>query len=114
MPAPRHAAFGATGKSFRRSPAGAGLLQEAWLRLGSHSRDDLLELADEAGLAVVVRAHLVHELVPAVREPGHDEAPLRPAEVFQPQRCALALPRVHDARAERAPQPGGLVRIRLI
>src|ERR1035438_5005935 len=39
-------------KSFRRSLAGAGLLQEAWLWLGSHSRDDLLELADEAGLAV--------------------------------------------------------------
>src|SRR5216683_637418 len=47
MPAPRHAAFGATGKSFRRSPAGAGLLEEAWLRLGSRSRDDLLELVDE-------------------------------------------------------------------
>ena len=49
----RHAALGATGKSFRRSPAGAGPLQEAWLRLGSHSRDDLLELADEATLTVL-------------------------------------------------------------
>ena len=46
----RQAAFGATGKSFPWNPAGAGLPQEAWIRLGSHSRDDLLELADESGL----------------------------------------------------------------
>src|SRR5260370_12794575 len=114
MPAPRHAAFGATGKSFRRSPAGAGLLQEAWLRLGSHSRDDLLELADEAGLAVVVRAHLVHELVPAVREPGRGEAPLRSAAVFHRSGVLLALARVHDVQTDRAPQPRALFRSRLI
>jgi hypothetical protein len=114
MPAPRRAAFGATGKSFGRSPAGAGLLQEAWLRLGSHSRDDLPELADEAGLAVVVRAHLVHELVPAVREPGRGEAPLRSAEVFHPSGVLLALARVYDVQTKRAPQPGGLFRVRLM
>src|SRR5580700_4752516 len=114
MLAPWHAAFGATGKSFWRSPAGVGLLQEAWLRLGSHSRDDLLELADEAGPAVVVRAHLVHELVPAVREPGHGEAPLRSAEAFHRSGVLLALARVHDVQAVRAPQPSGLFPIRFI
>ena len=113
MPAPRHAAFGATGKSFRRSSADAGLLQEAWLRLGSHSRDDLLELADEVGLAVVF-AHLVHELVPAVREPGHGEALLRSAEAFHRSGVLLALVPVHYVQTERAPQPGGLFRVRLI
>jgi hypothetical protein len=72
MPAPwhpRHAAFGATRKSFQRNPAGASLLQEAWLRLGNHSRDNLLERADDIGLAEAVRADLVHEPVPAVRGP---------------------------------------------
>jgi hypothetical protein len=102
------------GKSFRRSPAGAGLLQKAWLRLGSHSRDDLLELADEAGLAVVVRAHLVHELVPAVREPGYGEAPLRSAKVFGRSSVLLTLARVHDVQTEGAPQPRGLFGVRLI
>ena len=51
--------FGATRKSFRRRPADASLLQEAWLWLGGRSRDELLELAGEADLAVMVCAHLV-------------------------------------------------------
>jgi hypothetical protein len=58
----------------------------------------------------VVRAHLV----PAVQEPGHGEAPLRSAEVFHRSGVLLALARVHDAQTERAPQPGGLFRVRLI
>ena len=102
MLAPGHAAFGATGESFRRSPAGAGLLQEARLRLRIHSHDSLLELADEAGLAVMVRAHLVHELVPAAREPGYPEAPLRSAELFNAEGLLLALPGVNSVQTEGA------------
>ena len=98
--------------SVRRSPAGAGLLQEGWLSLWSHARGYLLELADEAGLAAVVRAHLVHELVPVVREPGSGKASLRPAEVFHRSGVLLAVAPVHDAQTERPPQPGGLFRVR--
>src|SRR5260370_647358 len=100
--------------SVRRSPVGAGLLQEGWLPLGSHARGYLLELADEAGLAVVIRAHLVHELVPVVRKPGSGKASLRPAEVFHRGGVLLALACPRDAQTERAPQPGGLFRVRLV
>ena len=72
------------------------------------------ELADEADLAVVVRAHLVHELVPAVREPGHGEAPLHSAEVLHRSGILVALARVHDVQTVLAPQPGGLFLVRLI
>src|SRR5260370_42635186 len=100
--------------SVRRRAAGAGLLQEGWLPLGSHARSYLLELADEAGLAVVVRAHLVHELVPVVRKPGSGKASLRPAEVFHRSGVLLALACLQHAQSERAPQPGGLFRVRLV
>ena len=112
MPALRHAAFGATGKSIRPSPAGRALSTRLGSGSGSHFRDDLLELADEAGLAAVVRAHLVHELVPAVRESGHGEAPLRSAEVLH-RGVRVALARVHDVQTALAPQPGGLFPVRL-
>ncbi len=42
------------------------------------------------------------------------EAPLRPAEAFHRSGVLLALARVHDVQTERAPQPGGLFRVRLI
>src|SRR5579863_8661050 len=67
-PGCRHAASGTTGNIIRRSPAGAGILQEAWLWFGTHSRDDLLEFLDEASRAAVVRAHLARELVAAWAE----------------------------------------------
>ena len=76
------------GKPFRRSPAGADLPQGAWLRLGSHSRDDLLELADEAGLAAVIRAHLVHELVPTVGGARPRRGTSSLGRSIPPQRCA--------------------------
>ena len=63
---------------------------------------------------VVVRAHLVHELVPAVREPGHGEAPLHSAEVLHRSGLLVAFARVHDVQTELAPQPGGLFLVQLI